>query len=148
MPSHYLKQCWNIVNWKFRNKFQWNLKQHSFICIQENGFENIVCELAAIWSRPQCVKNVSTMIYDGLAPHGIIMQIGHHYVTISSTPDTSVSTVCSTVCSSVDQWKYQNSASLDFVRGIHRSPVDSSHKGLVTRKMFTCDDVIMCPGRW
>ena len=32
---------------------------------------------------------------------------------------------------------------LAFVRGIHRSPVNSPHKGLVTRKMFPFDDVIM-----
>ena len=30
-----------------------------------------------------------------------------------------------------------------FVRGIHRSPVNSPHKGPVTRKMFPFDDVIM-----
>ena len=29
------------------------------------------------------------------------------------------------------------------MRGIHRSPVDSPHKGPVTRKMFPFDDVIM-----
>ena len=29
------------------------------------------------------------------------------------------------------------------MRGIHRSPVNSPHKGPVTRKMFPCDDVIM-----
>ena len=39
--------------------------------------------------------------------------------------------------------KHQSSASLAFVRGIHRSPVDSPHKGPVTRKMFPLDDVIM-----
>ena len=42
-----------------------------------------------------------------------------------------------------DQRKHQNSASLAFVRGIHRSPVNSSNKGPVTRKMFPFDDVIM-----
>ena len=31
-----------------------------------------------------------------------------------------------------------------FVRGIHRSPVNSTHKGPVTRKMFPFDDVIVC----
>ena len=31
-----------------------------------------------------------------------------------------------------------------FVRGIHRWPVNSPHKGPVTRKMFPFDDVIMC----
>ena len=56
---------------------------------------------------------------------------------------TSVSTVCSAVCSGAYQRKHQSSASLAFVRGIHRWPVDSPHKGSVTRKMFPFDDVIM-----
>ena len=49
---------------------------------------------------------------------------------------------CLTFCSSVDQRKHQSSTSLVLVRGIHRSQVDSPHKGPVTRKMFPCDDVI------
>ena len=56
---------------------------------------------------------------------------------------TGVSIVYSTVCSGADQRKHQNSASLAFVRGIHRLPVNSLHKGPVTRKMFPFDDVIM-----
>ena len=40
--------------------------------------------------------------------------------------------------------KHQSSASLAFVRGIHRGPVNSPHKWPVTRKMFPFDDVIMC----
>ena len=59
---------------------------------------------------------------------------------------TSLTIVYSTVYSDADQRKYQSSASLAFVRGIHRSPVNSPHKGLVTRKMFPFDDVIM--GIW
>ena len=50
------KKCWNIVNSKLRNKIQWNLKQNSYIFIQENAFESVVCEKAAILSRPQCVN--------------------------------------------------------------------------------------------
>ena len=42
------------------------------------------------------------------------------------------------------QRKHQSSASLAFVRWIHRWPVNSPHKGPVTRKMFPFDDVIMC----
>ena len=42
-----------------------------------------------------------------------------------------------------DQRKHQSSASLAFVRGIHRWPVNSQHKWPVTRKMFPFDDVIM-----
>ena len=56
---------------------------------------------------------------------------------------TSVSIVYSIVCSGVDQRKHQSSASLAFVRGIHRWPVNSPHKGPVTRKMCPFDDVIM-----
>ena len=50
----------------------------------------------------------------------------------------------SDVLMSADQRKYQNSASLAFVRGIHQWPVNSPHKGPVTRKMFPFDDVIIC----
>ena len=46
---------------------------------------------------------------------------------------TGVSIVCSTVCSGADQWKHQSSASLAFVKGIHRWPIDSPRKGPVTR---------------
>ena len=58
---------------------------------------------------------------------------------------TSVSIVCSTVCSGADQRKHQSAASLACVKGIRRWPVDSPHKGPVTRKMFPFDDVIMNP---
>ena len=56
---------------------------------------------------------------------------------------TGVSIVYSIVCSGAGQRKHQSSASLVFVRGIHRWPVTSPHKGPVTRKMFPFDDVIM-----
>ena len=39
--------------------------------------------------------------------------------------------------------KNQSSASLAFVQGIQRRPVNSPHKWPVTRKMFSFDDVIM-----
>ena len=55
---------------------------------------------------------------------------------------TGVSIVCSNVCSCTDQRKHQSFASLAFGRD-QRWPVDSSHKGPVTRKMFPFDDVIM-----
>ena len=56
---------------------------------------------------------------------------------------TGVWIVYSTVCSGADQRKHQSSVSLAFVRGIHRSPVNSPHKWPVTRKMFPFDDVFM-----
>ena len=54
-PSHSLNQYWNIVNWALRNKLQWNLNRNLSIFIQENALENVVCEMASILSRPQCV---------------------------------------------------------------------------------------------
>ena len=62
MPSRYQNQCWNIVNLNLRNKFQWNLKRNSYIFIQENAFENVICEMAAILLRPQCVKDQSQLL--------------------------------------------------------------------------------------
>ena len=56
---------------------------------------------------------------------------------------TSLTIVYSTVYSGADQRKHQSSASLAFVRGIHRLPVNTPHKWPVTRKMFPFDDVIM-----
>ena len=56
---------------------------------------------------------------------------------------TGVSIVCSTFCWGADQRKLQSSTSLAFVRGIHRWPVESPHKGPVTLKIFPFDDVVM-----
>ena len=72
----------------------------------------------------------------------------NHYNDVIMSPIasriTSFTIVYSIVYSGADQRKYQSSASLAFVRGIHRGPVNSPHKGPVTRKMFPFDDVIMC----
>ena len=70
----------------------------------------------------------------------------HYNAVIMNTmtsETTSVSIIYSTINSGADQRKHQSSASLAFVRGIHRSPVNSPHKGPVTRKMFPSDNVIM-----
>ena len=50
--------------------------------------------------------------------------------------------VYSSVYSTRRSKKYQSSTSLVFVRGIHREPVNSPHKGPVTRKTFSFDYVI------
>ena len=71
------------------------------------------------------------------------LQLYYSDVIISAVPSqiTGVPIGYSIVCSGADRRK--SSASLAFVRGIHRSPVNSPHKGPVTRKMFPFDDVIM-----
>ena len=64
-------------------------------------------------------------------------------MSVMASEITSFSIVYSTVCSDADQRKHQSSMLLAFVRGIHWWPVNSLHKGPVTRKMFPFDDVIM-----
>ena len=61
---------------------------------------------------------------------------------------TSLTIVYSTLKSDADQRNHQSSASLAFVRGIHRGPVNSPQKWPVTRKMFPFDDVIMSMVFW
>ena len=65
---------------------------------------------------------------------------------------TSLTIAYSTVYSGIDQRKHQSSASLAFVWGIHRWPMNSPHKWLVIRKMFPFDHVIMMansvPSQW
>ena len=56
---------------------------------------------------------------------------------------TSLTIVYSTVYSDADQRKHQSSASLAFVRGIHRGRWIPRTNVPVTRKMFPFDDVIM-----
>ena len=56
---------------------------------------------------------------------------------------TSLTIVYSTVYSGAHQRKHQSSASLAFVWGIRRGPVNFLHKWPVTQKMFPFDDVIM-----
>ena len=60
-----------------------------------------------------------------------------------ASPITSLMIVCSTVYSGADQRKHRSSASLAFVREIHRWSVNSPHKGPVTREMFPFDGVII-----
>ena len=78
-------------------------------------------------------------------PTGI--NITNHYDDVikgaMASQITSLTFVYSTVYSGADQRKHQSSASLAFVRGIHRGSVNSPYKWPVTRKMFSFDDVIM-----
>ena len=83
--------------------------------------------------------NLVFMCWDG----GYIIR-HYHEVMMGAMASyiTSLMIVYSTVHSGADQTKHQSSASLAFVREIHRWPVNSPHKGPVTQKMFPFDDVI------
>ena len=70
-----------------------------------------------------------------------------HYNDVIMSSMASQITSCTinyaTNYSATDQRKHQSSASLAFVRGIHRVLVNSPQKRPVTRKMCPFDDVIM-----
>ena len=69
-------------------------------------------------------KHILTKHYNGVIMSAMASQI------------TSLTSVYSTVYPVADQRKHQSSASLAFVRGIHRRPVNAPHKWPVTRKCF------------
>ena len=72
----------------------------------------------------------------------LIIGSSHYNGVIMSTMAYQITGV-SIVYSSAGHRQHQSSASLAFVRGIHRWPVDSPQKGPVSRKMFPFDDIIM-----
>ena len=75
------------------------------------------------------------------------LRLSDHYADVimieMASQITSLAIVYSIVYSDADQRNNQSSASLAFVRGSHRGPVNSPHKWPVTRKMFPFEDVIM-----
>ena len=73
----------------------------------------------------------------GRATH--VLHYGDIIMGAIASQITRLTIVYSTVYSDADQRKHKSSASLAFVRGIHRGP----HKWPITRKMFSFDDVIM-----
>ena len=81
-------------------------------------------------SHDKCNKNGACLEW------GICCHYNDVIMSMMASQITSVSIVYSTVFSGPGQRKHQSSASLAFVRGIHRSPVNSPHKGPVTRKCF------------
>ena len=58
-PTHYLSQCWNIVNWTLRKKFLWYVNRNSYTTYKENAFENDVYKTWTILPRPQYVNSLA-----------------------------------------------------------------------------------------
>ena len=93
----------------------------------------------SIWLAKNCYGSLSSLWISG------IRSIHYSDVIMGTMASqiTSLRVVYSAVYSGAVQRKQQSSASLAFVREIHQWPVNSPHKGPVTRKMFPFDDVIM-----
>ena len=114
-------------------------------CHSDNALHNRT--VRAITSAPKTIRTAIT----GAWPSACNMVTRHHNDVIMgpmASQITSITSVYSTIYSGTDQRKHQSSASLAFVRGIHRWPMNSPHKGPVTQKMFPFDDVIMVTSIW
>ena len=110
-----------------------------------------MAEIAILEKMVNNVVNYSRLLsrsyYTVIKKASCYINVHHHYTDVImgaiASQITSLTIVYSTVYSGADQRKHQRSASLAFVRGIHRGPVNSPHKWPVTRKMFPFDDDIL-----
>ena len=59
----YMNHCWNIVILTLVNKLHWNFYPNSNIFIQENAFENVVCEIASICLGLNMLKHITYSVW-------------------------------------------------------------------------------------
>ena len=135
-PEHYKSnfQCdWTIVSGMGAKSFvsnfthQWDLSRsisgdewwymNGKMSNQANTTTNNIRKSKSITAKPANESNRGAIQYSDVI------------ISTVASVITGVSIVYSTVCSSANQRKHQSSALLAFVRGIHRWPVNSPHKG-------------------
>ena len=90
-------------------------------------------------NAPRCVGEW-VVSQDG---KNVQLHYGDVIMTAMASQIASLTMVYSTVYSGADKRNIKVPSYWPFVRGIYRRPVNSPHKGPVTRKMFKFDDVIM-----
>ena len=108
---------------------------------------SLMMSLTVYLQPEESTANTLFVFFFNLARYQHRLEIPYHYNDVImgaiASQIASLTIVYSTVYSDADERKHQSSASLAFVWGIHRWPVNSPHKWPVTRKMFPFDDVIM-----
>ena len=104
-------------------------------------FEDVTELCAVLCTRLLGVLNTSNSLWYGEA----CIHYSDVIMSTMASQITSLTIVYPTIYSGVDQRQHQSYASLAFVRGIHQWPMNSQHKGPVTLKMFSFDDVSNSP---
>ena len=132
--SQTIETCWQKSYLK---------KKHEvfLINIQEFSFKEMHLEMSSAHGQDMICYNTCCILCSALHIYDVIMGA-------MTSQINGVSIVWPAVCSGADHRNHQSSAWLAFVRGNHRWPVDSPHKGTVTRKMFPFDDVILFDMIW
>ena len=128
----HLVDTWLVIQYILHGLCAWSALSCALLCLGTDQF-NIPCWVISwevfIEGRQGCYTG--TRHYDDVIMSAMASEI------------TSLTIVYSTVYSGADEREHQSSAPLAFVRGSDRWPVNSLHKGPVTRKRFPFDDVIM-----
>ena len=123
---------------------RWNFKASEDIHWEIQYLVNVVF----IWNKWPAKSEMKAKLKSNCTSDLWIYHYCDAIMGIVASQITSLTIVYTTVYSDADQSKHQSCASLAFVWGIHRGPVNSPHKGPVTRKMFPFDDVIMILKFW
>ena len=130
--------------------YNWGVKQTE---LGQFSFSSGIIMLYIINIHPELLHHYRLEVYKGKLWCRVIDRRWHnkyclyvctihhsHYndaiISAMASQITSPTTVYSTVYSGTDQRKHQSSTSLAFVRIIHRWPVNSPHKGSVTRLLL------------
>ena len=123
-----LRHAWVITSYK--TKLIW-LLIHAYFLLLKNPLSFVSCKgyVKDKIPIPHLKRGILSWHYSD-----VIMDVMASHIT-------SLTIVYSTAYIRVDQRKLQSSASLAFVRGIHRRPVNSPHKWPVMQKVFPFDDV-------
>ena len=115
------KPMLRYCNWTLRNRPQWKLDQNAELFIHENASENIVCEMLSIFSRGG--GGGGELFLD--SPYHCRWYFGDAKSKVISSHGIDLFVPES-------WWRHQMetfSRYWPFVMEIHRSPVDSHHKG-------------------
>ena len=129
----------------YTSYWQW-LSQWKLFCCRTLSFTyGCITESKHLLYFP---KRISALIHSNSIGVWGCPRYGDVIMAAIASQITSLTIVYSTVYLDADQRKHQSSASLAFVRGIHRGPVNSPHKWPVTRKIFPFDDVTMLSSQW
>ena len=151
----FVRKLWFSGKWKLHAaRMHWNSiipntwQSIAKIVMKESFLKDSIGLIVVFRLRTQLQSNLSCPdICIDNAMHNTINVYHYHYSDVimgAMTPQiTSHTIVYSTVYPGADKRKYQSSASLAFVRGIHRWPVNSPHKRPVTREIVPFDHAIM-----